>query len=166
MLIYHPAFDAYHCLFRMIALIDHLNTAEVDKVRILDFYMIFPAMIANIRMPPTQSGAKSLARKYKNEYRDPINSLSTFRDMHQIQMSALKCLAATGLIDLSKLEYGVITRTTTEIPNDLLITMQSFLNDKADISDFIINELSQFDLTGKDGLKDRTQLMEYRYDFS
>lgn len=31
MLIYHPAYDAYHCLFRMIALIDHVNEIEVDK---------------------------------------------------------------------------------------------------------------------------------------
>ncbi|HGB7664248.1 TPA: ABC-three component system middle component 5, partial [Salmonella enterica subsp. enterica serovar Enteritidis] len=27
----------------MIALIDHVNEIEVDKARILDFYLIFPA---------------------------------------------------------------------------------------------------------------------------
>ncbi|HGA8765958.1 TPA: ABC-three component system middle component 5, partial [Salmonella enterica subsp. enterica serovar Virchow] len=46
MLIYHPAYDAYHCLFRMIALIDHVNEIEVDKARILDFYLIFPALVS------------------------------------------------------------------------------------------------------------------------
>lgn len=73
MLIYHPAFDAYHCLFRMIAIIDHLNVVEVDKVRILDFYMIFPALVSKIRMPTTYNKSKAEAKKYSNEYRDPIS---------------------------------------------------------------------------------------------
>ncbi|ECC1694565.1 hypothetical protein DPB93_18710 [Salmonella enterica subsp. salamae] len=166
MLIYHPAFDAYHCLFRMIALIDHLNTVEVEKVRILDFYIIFPALVSKIRMPTTHSKAKAEAKKYINEYRDPINPLSTFRDMHQIQTSALKCLAAAGLIDMTNLENGLIVRTTMQIPDGLLLEMRDFLNEKPEIYGFIIDKLSQFHLLGKDGLKDRTQLMEYRYDFS
>ncbi|AOT43151.1 hypothetical protein NFK84_11865 [Enterobacter ludwigii] len=166
MLIYHPAFDAYHCLFRMIALSDHLNTVEVEKIRILDFYMIFPSLVSKIRMPATHNDAKAEAKKYINEYRDPISPLATFRDMHQIQISALKCLAAAGLIDMEKLEHGVIIRTQMEIPDGLLLEMKSFLNEKPKIYDFIIDKLSQFHLLGKDGLKDRTQLMEYRYDFS
>lgn len=111
MLIYHPAYDAYHCLFRMIALTDHLNTVEVDKIRILDFYLIFPSLVAEIRMPPNFSSIKKLARTYANEYHDPISQISTFRDMHQIQIAAIKCLAATGMIEKNSLENGIIQRT-------------------------------------------------------
>ena len=44
--------------------------------------------------------------------------------------------------------------------------MRDFINTKEDVYSFIINDLSTLHLTGKDGLKDRTNLMEYRYDFS
>ncbi|HEN3580842.1 TPA: ABC-three component system middle component 5 [Yersinia enterocolitica] len=166
MLIYHPAYDAYHCLFRMIAVIDHLSTLEVDKARILDFYLMFPSLVSDIRMPPNYIGDKKVAKSYANKYHDPINQLSTFRDMHQIQIAALRCLAASGLIDLPRFEKGEVHRTDMEIPDGLLLSMRGFLNEKNNIYTFIIEKLSKFNLTGKDGLKDRTRLMEYRYDFS
>ncbi|MGR2856882.1 hypothetical protein FY046_12660 [Erwinia sp. 1181_3] len=166
MLIYHPAYDAYHCLFRMIALIDHVNEIEVDKARILDFYLIFPALVSEIRMPHNYSAIKKEAKKYSNEYRNPINISSTFRDMHEIQMAAIRCLAATGLIEIVSLEKNIIKRTHKSIPDGLLLSMRDFINAKKDIHEFIVTTLSQFHLTGKDGLKDRTNLMEFRYDFS
>lgn len=166
MLIYHPAYDAYHCLFRMIALIDHVNKIEVDKARILDFYLIFPALLAEVRMPHNYSPIKKEAKKYSNDYRNPINGYSTFRDMHEIQMAAIRYLAATGLIELKPLEKGIIERTSKSIPDGLLLSMRDFFNAKKDVYTFIISTLSQFHLTGKDGLKDRTNLMEFRYDFS
>ncbi|HDL7428985.1 TPA: hypothetical protein PXN84_003222 [Yersinia enterocolitica] len=166
MLIYHPAFDAYHCLFRMIALIDHVQCVEVDKARILDFYLTFPSLVATIRMPPTLSYAKKTARLYSNVYHDPISPRSTFKDMYHIQNSALKCLVATGLIELKDFENGKIYRTDLEIPDALLLSMSVFLNKKKDVYDFILESLSSFHLTGRDGLKDRTNLMEFRYDFS
>ncbi|MFB6326630.1 ABC-three component system middle component 5 [Pantoea deleyi] len=165
MLIYHPAYDAYHCLFRMIALIDHVNEVEVDKARILDFYLIFPSLVSEIRMPHNYSGVKKEAKKYSNYYRNPINTASTFRDMHEIQMAAIRCLAATGLIEVNLLEKNLIKRTDKSIPDGLLLSMRDFINNKSGIYTFIISKLSKFPLTGNDGLKDRTNLMEFRYDF-
>ncbi|MDN4622701.1 ABC-three component system middle component 5 [Pantoea agglomerans] len=166
MLIYHPAYDAYHCIFRMIALIDHVNEIEVDKARILDFYLIFPALVSEIRMPQNFSTIKKEAKKYSNEYHNPINTTSTFRDMHEIQIAAIRCLAATGLIEVKSLEKDFIKRTDKSIPDGLLLSMRDFLKSKDEVYNFIIVKLSQFHLTGKDGLKDRTNLMEFRYDFS
>ena len=166
MLIYHPAYDAYHCLFRMIALIDHVDEIEIDKARILDFYLTFPSLVSKIRMPLSYKFIKKVANNYSNDYRNPIGLTSTFRDMHQIQMAAIRCLAATGLIELAELDKKIIKRTDKEIPDGLLLSMRDFLNTKKDIYIFIISTLSKFHLTGKDGLKDRTSLMEYRYDFS
>ena len=90
MLIYHPAYDAYHCLFRMIALINNIDTIEIEKARILDFYLTFPSLVEKIRMPQNHSHIKKIAKKYFNDYRNPINSASVFQDMHQIQISAIR----------------------------------------------------------------------------
>lgn len=166
MLIYHPAYDAYHCIFRMLALIDHISEVEIDKARILDFYLTFPSLVSEIRMPHNHRSIKKIAQNYSNNYRKPISIIATFRDMHQIQIAAIRCLAATGLIELTELDKGVIKRTKRDIPDGLLLSMRDFLNAKKDIYGFIISKLSKFHLTGKDGLKDRTRLMEYRYDYS
>ena len=47
MIIYNPAFDIYHCVYRMISILSNLvnEKIEVDKLRILDFYMVFPGEI-------------------------------------------------------------------------------------------------------------------------
>jgi len=52
MLIYHPAFDAYHCVYRMTMLTQKVKELEYSKLRILDFYLCFPAEIDN-RTPET-----------------------------------------------------------------------------------------------------------------
>lgn len=44
MLVYHPAFDIYNCVFRMLQLMTSMkqNEVELDKLRIWDFYLTFP----------------------------------------------------------------------------------------------------------------------------
>lgn len=51
MLVYHPAYDAYHCLFRMMAIMENTNRLEIDKLKILDFYILFPALLSEVKMP-------------------------------------------------------------------------------------------------------------------
>lgn len=41
MLIYHPAFDAYHATLRMLALLAFEMDFDVEKARILDFIWPF-----------------------------------------------------------------------------------------------------------------------------
>lgn len=118
MLIYHPAYDAYHCIFRMISLIDHVNEVEIDKARILDFYLTFPSLVSEIRMPNNYKRVKKEAKKYSNLYRKPINTASTFRDMHEIQMAAIRCLAATGLIEVIPLEKNSSSEPINLYPMD------------------------------------------------
>lgn len=166
MLIYHQAYDAYHCLFRMIAIVDHVHEIEVDKARILDFYLMFPAMASKIKMPYNYAYIKKIAKAYENVYHDPLSPASTFKDLQEIQTSAIKCLTATGLVEKEFYKKGVLKRTKLEIPNGLVTSLMAFINEKKDINEFILSTLSDFHLLGKEGLKDRTGLMEYRYDFN
>ena len=47
MLVYHPAFDMHHCVFRMVRLLNRLpvGSCQVERMRILDFYLLFPSLI-------------------------------------------------------------------------------------------------------------------------
>ena len=89
MLIYHPAFDAYHCVFRMLALIDSLPDIEIDMLRLCDFYLVFPSEIERIRLPAELSHGRKIAKSSSSIYRDPINAKQAFRDMSEIQLAAL-----------------------------------------------------------------------------
>lgn len=166
MLIYHPAYDAYHCVFRMLVVINAVQFLETDKARLLDFYLIFPSAISKIRLPQNLASGRKIAKDLKNSYRDPINSVSSFRELHQIQLAALKCIAASGLIDINKFSKGIIERTEQPIPEFLLLQIKNFIVTQGDIAKFILNDLSALPLNGPDGLKHRTELLEYRYDLT
>jgi len=164
MLIYHPAYDAYHCVFRMLVIADFLKFLELDKARLIDFYLLFPSAIGEVRLPYELSAGKRIAKDAKNPYRDPIDPLTSFRELHQIHMASLKCIAASGLISMEKFSNGFIERTSRPVSESLLHKMKQFLADKGEMARFLLNDFSVIPLNGVDGLKHRTRLMEYRYD--
>ena len=164
MLIYHPAFDAYHCIFRMLFIADALANLEFAKLRILDFYLCFPAEIASVQLPQEHIEYKKIARAAKNIYRGPVSGFRTFRDMEAIQIVACRMLAISGLIDTERLEHGNIVRTPSELPPTLSDASRGIWRENSELVKYIIYKMSQIPLTGDGGLKQRTGLMEYRYD--
>lgn len=167
MLIYHPAFDAYHCVFRMLALIESSTTLEIDRARLLDFYLAFPSAIGDIRLPTTLSHGRRLGKDLGNIYRNPLDSKAVFRDMSQIQNAALRSIAALGLIDVSCYEKGILKRVPSEsIPAVLMRKLKEYFDARLEILEFLLKDLAPIPLRGVDGLKHRTMLLEYRYDLA
>lgn len=164
MLIYHPAFDAYHCILRMLAILNISNDIEIERARILDFYLTFPSAASKIRMPIDLKLLKMEARAHSNIYRDPINPKITFREMQHIQDAAIKTLAATNMICKNGLKQGKVIMVESELNSDLNVSVTSFIDNASPFINILIQELSLIPLRGESGLKDRTNLMEYRYD--
>lgn len=164
MLIYHPAFDAYHCVFRFLAITDSLRPVELSKLRLLDYLLCFPAELSATQLPQEHIEFKKLARAAKNPYRGPVSSNRVFRDMEPIQLSAARMLAASNILDAEQLTLGIALRTTNKLPGDLSTKVRSFRTSSQPLVSFIIDKLSEVPLSGVGGLKQRTGLMEYRYD--
>ncbi|AFK70185.1 hypothetical protein YSA_06343 [Pseudomonas putida ND6] len=98
-------------------------------------------------------------------YRNPINASQVFRDMAEIQLSALRNIAASGLIDIEYYERGIVRKfSTTKFPQTIVSKISEHLQKNREITEFILNSLSKLPLRGLDGLKHRTGLLEYRYD--
>lgn len=165
MLIYHPGLDAYHCVFRMLAVCEKVNDLEIEKARLLDFYLLYPALVAKVRLPRTLRPITKDAAAVANIYHDPSSPASTFRDMRHIQEAALRCIAAAGLIDVKRYENGFVTRTAAEVPKGIREKIVVFLESRQPIAEFVLRELAAIALGGSDGLKHRTQLMDHKYDF-
>jgi hypothetical protein len=166
MLIYHPAYDAFHCVFRMLAIIEAVPDVEVDKARLLDFYLLFPALIANIRLPTELASTRKVAKLASNIYHDPLSPKNAFRDLRHIQNAAIKCVAASGLIEPERFKSGFLARTEMQIPLIIKEKIGAFIDSRQPLSEVVLLELSKMRLTGDNGLKHRTSLMEYRYDAS
>ncbi len=164
MLIYHPAMDAYHCVFRILLILRRLDRIEIDKARILDFYIVFPSAILSARLPESLRGTRKLLGSYKNPYRDPISPNTSFHEISRIQEAAINCIAASGLIDIPSLADGMLVRSKADLSNDLTKSIDIYLSKNSELAKIILDELSTIPLLGTDGLKHRTSLMEYRYD--
>lgn len=166
MLIYHPAYDAYHCVFRMLLIASAINELETEKACLLDFYLMFPSAVSKIRLPANLIEARRLAKGFSNVYHDPISIVSTFRDMGEIQQAALKCIAASGLIDIKKLAEGIVARTALSVPAEIQRKISKFLEKRQPLAGIVLSGLAEIPLRGDGGLKHRTELMEYRYDIA
>jgi hypothetical protein len=164
MLIYHPGFDAYHCIFRLLAVIENVGDLEIDKARILEFYLLYPSAVTAIKFPQGMESIRKDSKAVANVYHDPINLRATFRDMRHFQDAALKCIAAARLIDLERFEAGFVTRTKVPLPTSINSLLSIFLEQRDPISRFVLKDLSTIPLFGAKGLKDRTELMEFKYD--
>jgi hypothetical protein len=166
MLIYHHAFDIYNCVFRMLQLLTHMkqNEIEVDRLRIWDFYLTFPNEARNIRYPSSLSELKSIFKKKElNPYEDLIDSKRIIERMKSYQLSALKCIASYGLIDSTLLGKNIVRRTDKGIPKELADKFLELTIEKANIIKLIIG-FWELPLYGKLGLKERTGLIEFKYD--
>lgn len=164
MLIYHPAFDAYHCVYRLILITQEIQELEYSKLRILDFYLCFPAEVARIELPQAHQRIRAIARQTANKFRGPVSPLRTFHDLEQIQSSATRLLVASDVFEPKKLEQGIISRTNRAIPADFHHATPADTGPTAELTKYILTQLSSLPLAGTGGLKQRSGLMEYRYD--
>lgn len=166
MLIYHPAFDIYNGVFRLLQLINSMKQTqvEVDRLRIWDFYLTFPNEARKISFPTTLSELKKIFKlKEENPYEDLIDSRKIIERMKPYQMAALKCIASYGLIDAKMLSKNIVLRTEKELPKDLLQKFSETTIEKENIIKLVLG-FEELPLFGKMGLKHRTGLIEFRYD--
>lgn len=164
MLIYHPAMDAYHCVFRLLLILRKIDRVEIDKAKILDFYILFPSAILSARLPESMRSKRKSLGKYKNRYRDPISPTTSFREICQIQEAAIQCIAASGLVNMNELSCGFLVRSEVCLSTELTQSIDDYISENIDLADVVLNDLFSIPLLGADGLKHRTSLMEYRYD--
>lgn len=106
MITYNPAFDLYHCIFRMIHSIQRLDDndcLEVDKIRIWDFYVLFPSKTYTIMIRRNEEDLKSWRKQYINKTKNPYeyngDNRKLFDRLRPYQMAALSSLVSYGIID-------------------------------------------------------------------
>ena len=163
MLVYHPAFDIYNCAFRMLQLLSMMEESEIelDKLRIWDFYLTFPNEARQIKFPKDLIVLKKIFKnKPDNPYEDLIDPKRIAERMKPYQLSALRYLASYGLVDSLLFSKNIIKRTEKELPSELQGKLSEINTEKENI----IKLVKGFNFLALRGLKERTGLLEFRYD--
>jgi hypothetical protein len=166
---YQTAFDPFHAMYRDLRILTAIGPSKsllVDHVRILDFYLLFPFKISGIRLVPQHRKFRGLAADYEDArpYGDQPDDAQVFARMMPMQIAALGTLAEKKIIDGAKFKNGSVVRTEESLPTALAARVSEANAKEPELMEAISALGSQYELLGQNGLKDRTGLLEYRYD--
>src|SRR5271165_6100359 len=122
-LTFQPALDPFHAMFRLIRL-RHLfggSGLEIDHARIIDFYLLFPFRIDELRLSRAHQRFKRLSQKYSflTPYGEQPDSSLLFQRMEPVQITALETLAANSLLDPGALAVRMARSTDLAEPDEL-----------------------------------------------
>lgn len=166
MLTYHPIHDPSHCIFRMLCLLHDMKNEKIaiDLARILDFYVVFPHTLKSLSLPRDLHEAKRVFKTIKDPYENLPTSSRLMYELSSIQDQALKSLMAKGLLEQSAISSGYISVRKNILPAELNGLIQQSTFRASEWYNALVNVISEIPLKGKSGLKDRSGLLEYRYD--
>ena len=164
---YHPAFDIYNCIFRILRILicKEIKEIETNRLRLFDFYLIFPGLIKKIRIRPEHQRAKNSFSEFRNRYN--IASVENqarhvFERIIPFQELALDSLKNKDMLNIDKELY--VSLNKENLPTKLVIELQKANQKDKELIRFLCDILCDYDLNGLTGLKDRTGLMGFRYD--
>jgi len=168
MIVYHHAFDLYHTVYRMVRLLIYFNRGdyiEVDRLRIWDFYLLFPEKMHEIRI---QNDVKALINRFiketSNPYEQILDNRKMFEKIKPYQLTAIKCLASFGVISMEHLADDRVYLNSKEKLIEYSKQFEQLSEKETNAIKFLTSHFYQMSLFGEDGLKSRTKLMECRYD--
>ncbi|MET4070422.1 hypothetical protein ABID58_005227 [Bradyrhizobium sp. S3.2.6] len=164
---YHPAFDAFHAIFRFLRLTIRIGISEIeiDKLRILDYYLLFPWRASAIRLAQKDLEVRRIAKRLEEhqDYATLPTGDALLERMRPSQTAALQTMAREGIVDPMLLRDGVVKFNAFALPAELMKRVAEKSLEEPDTMK-IIDVLSAYPLLGSDGLKGRTSLLEHRYD--
>lgn len=165
MLIYSQAYDLYHTMFRILQIMEKTKQdLEVDKLRILDFYLAFPSELLEIRSFAGFKKYEKFIKAETNSYERVIDRKRLFFKMEHIQISAMKALISYNLFDASEFKNGKLKRTDNPLSENLAFRINKANEENQNMITLITGPLASMDLYGHLGLKERTNLIEFKYD--
>lgn len=166
MLVYHPFMDINHGILRAFVLRKCVITDsfDFDYWRIVDFFFVFPHKIDAINVPRVLSSRKRGFRKYYSKYNDipfPREFLARSSGLHHAISTVL---AAKGFLKPEPLNIKQLVWTNETWPKPLDELVEEQASENQEVLEFLRDLCSLVPFGGADGIKKRTELMEFRYD--
>ena len=171
MIIYNQALDMYHTVFRFLQILNRFDVEsqiEVDRLRMWDFYLLFPNKIHAIRLKQNESDVRKLMKEYVRKIENPYEKITEdrkiFEKIKPYQLAALNCIASYGIIDKSVLNQQRILITNKNLLSEFANNFGDLPATERNIVSLMTSHFFKMSMFGKDGLKQRTNLIESKYD--
>lgn len=171
MILYNNAFDLYHTIFRMLHLLSKVDPAqkiETDKIRIWDYYLLFPNEIFKIKPLKNESEFRAILKQLNvsknNPYQQIYDERKTLEKIKPYQLSALTCLASYNVIDKDFLLENFIKINSVELLKTYSESVGELSPREKNIITIVTSSFYDISLFGEKGLKSRSNLMESKYD--
>lgn len=166
---YSEAFDPYHSIYRLIRARKIFGFGECfhfDLIRVIDFYMLFPFCIQNMSLMSSDTGWRKISKSYSwmSPYGGLPNEISVFSRMEVFQEVAANTLVLKNILSAKEWEDKIIKFRDVDLPGNLEERASEANSSMADVMEILIQIKERYPLMGKGGLKDRSGLMEFRYD--
>lgn len=168
-LTYNEAFDPYHATFRFIRLWKGCSIKEVihfDMLRILDFYLLFPFRLQNMSFYSSDRGWRAISKSYEHlkPYGDLPDDASLLSKMEPFQRAAVTSLVKTKVLSSEAWYKNQIEFLNAQISEELAARCEEVNEGMNDVVEILCELKARYPLLGRNGLKDRTGLLEFRYD--
>lgn len=168
-LTYNEAFDPYHAAFRLMRLhiaCDVSARLPFDTLRILDFYLLFPFRLQAMKFFFEDKSWRRVSKSYEDEapYGAMPDDSLVFGRMEPFQRSAAASLARSGHLSVEAWVANEVQFTGAAFPDAVNHRCATLNTRMADIMDILCQIKARYPLGGREGLKARTGLLEYRYD--
>lgn len=168
-LTYNEAFDPYHATFRFLRLWQGCKLAgktHIDMLRILDFYLLFPFRIQNMSFIASDRSWRQVSKSYESRkpYGELPDDVSIFSRMEPFQRAAASSLVEAQVLSADAWKSNQIEFLQKELPADLKKRCDELNDSMRDVIEILCALNERYPLLGRSGLKDRTGLLEFRYD--
>lgn len=171
MIVYNQALDLYHTIFRLLHFLNKFENnsiIEIERIRIWDFYLLFPSKIHEIRLKQGESDIRQLRKQFIKDSKNPYEKISEnrkiFEKIKPYQLAALNCIASYGIIDKSFLNQQRISIINKEVLSEFVKNFEDLPAKEKNVIALMTGHFNQISLFGTDGLKSRTNLLESKYD--
>jgi len=160
--IWHAARDAYHCAFRMLRIASAWQSAplEMERLRILDMFLLAPTLLHKISMPrQVRAQFEFLGVPEEREVFESLPSVAAmFQELRIYQNAAANHLLARDIFKSALISDGIVELNNKSLPKSLIAEIAE--RNKADqsIIDFLTSQLSTVPLSGDDNIYKRAGL--------
>jgi hypothetical protein len=133
---------------------------EVERARILDMYLLYPALLHKTSMPQTVRATFSALgiRKPNQIFISLPSTASIFQDLRLYQNAAFTHLRARRLIATESLRQGLLQLEADSVPASLIQGAQQRNDEDGGLTAFLTGTFSTIPLRGSDNIYKRAHL--------
>jgi len=148
--------------------LDDGESFEIDKMRIWDFYLLFPSKLKDVKIKRDEKEIREARKKYIARERNPYeyrgDNRKLFEWIKPVQVSALSCLVSCGILNKDEYLNDHICVADRQAL-DAFVTQAGSLSEGESNTLLFLGFFSRtMPLTGVNGMKARTNLLESKYD--